>query len=283
MTISEQRIIDFRLRPPEKEFINAFPIETVAKNVKAMGLEVASSYANKSKSLLLGEMDEVGLKIGLMQGIHWGDIHITDQEIENIQQRYNGKMASFAYADLTKPIDEVVQDIETSINDRGFRGVAVETFHVGMNVDDERLFPVYEKCLELDVFVNLMSGPIGSMPDLSFTDPVRYEQVALKYPELKIVILHACYPYVTQACTLVSRSVRKGLPNIYLIPDMFLFEPGGRVYIEAIDAFPGNFLFASTYPYGPLVEAVNKTKVLLSDQKVREKVLYENAAKLLKL
>ncbi len=152
-----------------------------------------------------------------------------------------------------------------------------------MQVDDKRLFPIYEKCLDLGVFVHLMSGPIGSAPDLSFTDPIHYEHVTLKYPELKIVIFHACYPYVCQACALMLRSNRQGVSNIYLEPDAFVFAPGGSVYIEAMNAYPDNFLFASAYPYGVIKESVKQVNALPLDRKVRSKYLYDNALKLLKL
>jgi hypothetical protein len=152
-----------------------------------------------------------------------------------------------------------------------------------MAVDDPRLFPIYEKCLDLGVFVHLMSGPIGSMPDLGYTDPIHYEHVALKYPDLKMVIFHACYPYVNQACALMLRSIRHGVPNIYLEPDAFVFAPGGSVYVEGMKAYPDNFLFASAYPYGVIQETVKQVNALPLDRKVRSKYLYENAAKLLKL
>ena len=283
MSISKQRVIDFRLRPPEEEFKEEFPVDSVANNLKALGYKPAPSFLKRSKSLLLKEMDAVGVEVGVMDGIHWGDIHVTDEQVENVQKRYDGRLVSLAYANLNKPVKTILREIETSIVKRGFKGVSVETFHVGLAVDDKRLFPIYEKCLDLGVFVHLMSGPIGSMPDLSYTDPVRYERVALKYPDLKMVIFHACYPYVTQACTLVLRAIRQGTPNIYLEPDAFMFAPGGSVYIEAIKAYPNHFLFASAYPYGVIKESVKQVNALPLDRKVRSQYLYENALKLLKL
>jgi predicted TIM-barrel fold metal-dependent hydrolase len=283
MPITKQRVIDFRLRPPEEEFKEEFPVESVANNLKALGYKPAPSFIKRSKSLLLKEMDAVGVEVGVMDGIHWNDIHVTDEQVENVQKRYDGRLVSLAYANLNKPTKEITREIETSIVQRGFKGVSIETYHVGMAVDDKKLSPIYEKCLDLGAFVHLMSGPIGSMPDLSYTDPIRYEHVALKYPDLKMVIFHACYPYVTQACTLVLRSIRQGTPNIYLEPDAFMFAPGGSVYIEAMKAYPDNFLFASAYPYGVIKESVKQVNELPLDRKVRSKYLYDNAEKLLKL
>jgi predicted TIM-barrel fold metal-dependent hydrolase len=283
MPSAKQRVIDFRLRPPEDEFKEEFPVESVANNLRALGYTPAPSFMKRSKSLLLKEMDAVGVEVGVMDGIHWNDIHVTDEQVESVQKRYKGRMVSLAYANLNIPIKETTRQIETSIVKRGFKGVSLETYHVGLGVDDKRLFPIYEKCIDLGVFVHLMSGPIGSMPDLSYTDPIRYEYVAKRYPDLKMVIFHACYPYVNQACALVLRSIRQGVPNIYLEPDAFMFAPGGSVYIEALKAYPDNFLFASAYPYGVIKESVKQVNDLRLDRKVRSKYLYENAVKLLEL
>jgi predicted TIM-barrel fold metal-dependent hydrolase len=180
---------------------------------------------------------------------------------------------------------EVLADLEFSIRKLGFRGVALESYHgyPPMHVDDPQLFPIYEKCIELDVFVQLLSGSISSCPDLTFTDPVHYQHVADKYPELKIVIAHACYPYITEVISLIPNSIRKGKSNIFLEPDVYLFMPGGGVYAEAMNAFPDSFLFASTYPYGTFAESIEKVKKLPIGAKTRSKYLYENAAELLKL
>jgi len=283
MPSAKQRVIDFRLRPPEDEFKEEFPVESVVGNLRALGYKPAPSFMKRSKSLLLKEMDAVGVEVGVMNGIHWDDIHVTDDQVENVQKRYGGRMVSLACPNLKKPIKEVVREIETSIVQRGFKGVAIESFHVSMQVDDKRLFPIYEKCLDLGVFVHLMSGPIISMPNLSFTDPIHYEYVALKYPDLKIAIFHACYPYVYQACALMLRSARHGVANIHLEPDAFIFAPGGSVYVEAMKAYPDNFLFASAYPYGVIKESVKQLNKLPLDRKVRSKYLYDNAVKLLKL
>ncbi len=129
MPSAKQRVIDFRLRPPEDEFKKQFPVESVVNSLRALGYKPAPSFVKRSKNLLLKEMDAAGVEVGVMNGIHWGGIHVTDEQVENVQKRYDGRMVSLAYANLNKPIKEVTREIETSIVHRGFKGVALETFH----------------------------------------------------------------------------------------------------------------------------------------------------------
>jgi predicted TIM-barrel fold metal-dependent hydrolase len=281
---AKQSIIDFRLRPPVEETRIQFPPDQVVRNLDMfLHSKPAPSFLQRSTDLLFQEMDEVGVKLGVMSGSTWEGANLTDEDVANVQNRFPGRIIGLANADLEKPMNEALQGIENSIRKLKLKAVCVEGYHAlpPMYVDDERLSPIYEKCIELGVFVQLGSGSISSCPDMSFTDPVHYERVALKYPDLKIVIAHACYPYVAQAVTLIARRYRMGKPDIYLEPDMFLFMPGGSAYLEAMNIYPDNFLFASTYPYGALGESVERILKLPIDEKTRAKFFYDNAAKLL--
>jgi predicted TIM-barrel fold metal-dependent hydrolase len=280
---AKQSVIDFRLRPVTDEFRPQFP--DIIKNLEMFfHSKPAPSAMQWSMDLLFEEMDEVGVKLGVMAGATWGKgMHVTDEQVANVQKRFPDRLVALSNVDFEKPMNEILQEIENSIRKLKFKGVAVEASHASppMYVDDARLFPIYEKCIELGVFVQLGSGAISSCPDMTFTDPVHYERVALKYPDLKIVIAHACYPYVAQAVTLIARRYRMGKPDIYLMPDMFLFMPGGSVYVEGMNAYPDNFLFASTYPYGVIKESIERILKLPIDQEARSQFLYGNAAKLL--
>jgi hypothetical protein len=60
-----------------------------------------------------------------------------------------------------------------------------------------------------------------------------------------------------------------------------VMEPGGRLYVEAISMLPDQFIHASAYPLGPIMESVEMAlKFPLSDD-VMEKYMYGNAARLL--
>jgi predicted TIM-barrel fold metal-dependent hydrolase len=285
MSAAKQRVIDFRLRPPVDEFIPRFPKEIVTKKHEANCSRPTPSILRQSMDLLLEEMDDVGMRLGVINGIHWQDWEMSDEQVGRIQKKFPERLEALSTPDLAKPMKQIMRQIETSIRQYGFKGVAVQSYQHSppMHVDDERLFPIYEKCMELGVFVQLLSGSISSCPDLTYTDPVHYQHVATRYPDLKILIAHACYPYITQVIALIANAVRMGKPNLFLEPDMYLFMPGGNMYVEAINAFPDQFVFASTYPFGDIKESIEKIKQLPIDRKARAKFLYDNAANLLKV
>ena len=75
-----------------------------------------------------------------------------------------------------------------------------------------------------------MSGP--TTPDLAYNDPLAVDVVARTFPKLPIVCCHGFYPRVADILTVAFRN-----ENVFVSPDMYMFSPGGRLYIEAANGF----------------------------------------------
>ena len=72
--------------------------------------------------------------------------------------------------------------------------------------------------MEKPVF--LMSGP--TTPDLVYNNPDAIGRVARSYPRLPIVVHHGAWPRVTEMIGVAFRYA-----NVTLVPDMYVFQPGG--------------------------------------------------------
>ena len=74
-------------------------------------------------------------------------------------------------------------------------------------------------------------------------------------------------------------------PNVYVSPDQGMMNTvGTNDYVAAVNTFmEDQFLFASSFPTGPLVEMVDIYEELAIADDVRPKIMYENAARLLRL
>lgn len=79
----------------------------------------------------------------------------------------------------------------------------------------------------------LMTGPTS--PDLHFNDPAPVARVAQAFPQAPIVAYHGWWPNVQQAIGLAFR-----YDNVFLVPDMYLFQPGSQAYVEAANGFLGD-------------------------------------------
>ena len=123
-----------------------------------------------------------------------------------------------------------------------------------------------------------MSAPAG--PDISYCHPVHVERVAVDFPSLALIIRHACWPWVLEACGVAFRR-----RNIYLIPDAYgVSMPGYTHWVEAANTYLSDrLLFGTAFPIVPLKPMVRAFRKLPFRDGVREKIEYQNAARLLEL
>ena len=107
---------------------------------------------------------------------------------------------------------DAVRDFEHLVRDRGFRGLSVRPFMIGLPADDRRYYPLYAKCVELDVPVSIHSSANWTTVAVSdLGHPRHIDVVAADFPELKIMMSHAGYPWVLEAALLAWK-----YPNVYL-------------------------------------------------------------------
>ena len=85
----------------------------------------------------------------------------------------------------------------------------------------------------------------GNGPDASYSHPMVIDQIAADFPNLTIINTHGGYPWVTEILFVAYRR-----PNLYICPDMYLFnQPGWQDYVTAANfALQDRFLFGTAIP-----------------------------------
>ncbi len=144
----------------------------------------------------------------------------------------------------TGDLDSALRDI-AGFREQGFVGVALDNAMATppRHNDVPELDAVYELCCREGLLVSL-NGSFLLSPDLTYIDPVRIQHVALKYPELSIIVAHGCWPWVTQIC-----AVALMCPNVYLMPDLYPDMPEQDGFFSAVRAgLEGQLLYGSSYP-----------------------------------
>lgn len=123
---------------------------------------------------------------------------------------------------------------------------------------------------------------------ISLSHPLKYEDIAIKFPELKIVLAHMGWPWIIEAVSLAMK-----YENIYLdLSNVYTGTPYEHLKHVLIEAVPkriierfvfDKIIFGSDYPRmepGKIIEALKKLP--LSDY-VKTRILGRNATKVLSL
>jgi len=240
---------------------------------------------------LLSEMDQGGVQMAVLQGHppNAGFFSVND-EIAAIVAQHPGRFLAFAGVNPFEGA-KAVHELERCVRELAFKGCGEFGY---MDILDERCFPIYEKCVELDVPILIHFGFTLPTAPLKYGDPVPLDEVALRFPDLKIIAAHCAFPWFWQLAVVVARR-----PNVYvdvsalgMVPEVarlqailtFLNLSADRVL------FGTDFPFGSPATYAPYVRGLRMNfllRRLLGVAKVKpldiEKMMGGNARRLLKL
>jgi uncharacterized protein len=175
--------------------------------------------------------------------------------------------------------EEAIAELRRSVRELGLRGLNIDAGFYGtpLRADADILMPLYEECQRLGVPALVMSGP--TTPDLALNDPFAVDVVARIFPKLPIVCCHGFYPRVADMVAVAFRN-----ENVFVSPDMYLFSPGGRLYVEAANGFMRDQLqFGSSYPFRAMAQGVADLHAIGLSDVALEKVGSGNARRLLGL
>lgn len=154
-----------------------------------------------------------------------GKTFVPNEIVAGIAARHPDRFLPFAGTDIMRGSD-ALRDFEHWIRDRGFRGLSLRPFMIGLPADDRHYYPFYAKCVELGVPLSIHTSAnwtTGAINDLGH--PRHLDPVARDFPELRIVLSHAGYPWVLEAVLLAWK-----YPHVYLElaahRPRYLAEPG---------------------------------------------------------
>lgn len=275
------KIIDFRVRPPLKGFLHMVMYTNPARRdrfTRQLGLEPAPSAVAQSMDRLLDEMAAVDVVHGVITARNSGFLgSVSNADVAAIVDAYPGKFSAVAAIDPTHR-KAAIEAIDAALA-QGFRGVTIEpgAYPVPIYADDRTLYPIYAHLEDRGVPTVIMTGG-NAGPDLSYSHPVQLDRVAADFPDLRIVVSHGNWPWVSEIIHVAFRR-----PNVYISPDMYLYNmPGMNDYLRAADSFLADrFIFATAYPLVPLADYTRWFVGLDLKPENMRKCVYQNAATLL--
>lgn len=231
--------------------------------------------------LLLKEMNDCEVEYGVVGartclGLSY-EINDTLLDLnEKYPKRFIGA-AAIDYHDF-QHTDSIIQKY---CIDGPCKGIAMEPGfdNSPMRFDDPRLYPVFEKCQKENLFISYTTGM--GFDRLSRSTPEAVDNVARDFPDLKIIVSHACFPWVTEMAWICLTT-----KNVYMMPDMYIFNhPGSADFIQCIknDLINKKCIFGTAYPLTDMKEALRQTLSWGIPKENLENYLYNNAANILGL
>lgn len=276
------KIFDMRMRPPfqsiARGMFNSPGREIFLPEVFArrFGMHLAESARLQSMDLFIREMDEAGISMGAVPirkstGMDNGDL-------KKLGELYPGRFVGVGGIDPHDP--GCLAEIDACLAS-GAKAIFIEPGFCKppLKADNRAIYPIYEKCEAQKIPLFISFGGFVA-PDLSYTDPMLIERVALDFPNLQLVLAHGGWPNVNAICHVAFER-----PGVYLAPDLYTMNvPGNREYIEAANyLIPEKIMFGTAYPCVDMREAVAYYLHWGLNPDIFPDIMFNNAASFLKL
>jgi hypothetical protein len=180
------------------------------------------------------------------------------------------------------------QELERVVKQLGLRGLKLDAALQDFDLNDPRVFEVYECAAALGIPVlhhTGMSWAPGS--PLEQGQPIRLEKAIRKFPNLNFVLAHWGWPWVWEATALALK-----YPNVILDTSCLYYDsPGeffGFVFSQQIPttlierSLRNQVVFGSNYPRVEIKNLVKAWKSLQFTEGFLEKAFRTNAERLLR-
>ena len=115
----------------------------------------------------------------------------TNESLRKWVEAYPDRLIGICGHDPFVALWEGPRELERMVKEHGFKGMKLYPPYYQFYANDERLFPLYEKAIELDVVLTFHTGwtPLLNAP-MKYGHPEYLDEVGIRYPQLKVNMAH---------------------------------------------------------------------------------------------
>ena len=274
---SNGQIIDAWAQPILKEGFELLP-------------EVVRLFQQSGSADLLGKdltaeqmvemMDEAGVGRVMLSAWHRpGKWVISNDTVAAMVRQFPRRFVGVATVNLEKPV-EAVHELERAVKELGFKALRVVPWLWNRPPNDKFYFPLFVKCIELDIPFCTQVGHTGPLMPSETGRPVPYlDEVALTFPEIRIVAGHIGHPWTDEMIGVAWKH-----ENVFIDTSAYLpryYPPQLVHYLKTYGQ--DKVLFGTNFPQLPFARCVQQALALDLSDEVRAKFLHDNAKRVFKL
>ncbi|KIW89327.1 uncharacterized protein Z519_10181 [Cladophialophora bantiana CBS 173.52] len=167
---------------------------------------------------LVAMMDSAGVsQICLASWCRPGQVVFSNDQVAEFTRAYPDRIFGLASVDLLDPVN-AVRELEHYVVNEGFKGLRVVPWLWGLPPTDAHYWPLYVKCVELDIPFCTQVGHTGPLCPSEVGRPIPYiDTIALKFPQLKIICGHIGYPWTAEMVAVAWKH-----ENVYIDTSAYL-------------------------------------------------------------
>lgn len=206
------------------------------------------------------------------------NVMISNDEVAGFVAQAPDRLIGVGSVDISKPM-AAVREIRRCVQELGFKAIRVLPWLWELPPTDRRFYPVYTACCEMNVPFCTQIGHTGPLMASEVGRPIYLDQVALDFPELKIVAGHIGYPWTDEAIAVATKH-----ENVYIDTSAYTIKRYPQTLVEFMRGHGREkVLFGTNYPMIMPAKALEGLDTLALDAQAKAQFLGANAARVFRL
>ena len=188
--------------------------------------------------LIAVKMGRKGMPVGWQM-----DMRYVIEAVERYPNRFSGLIGVDPFSS-----QKGLREMEVAVKEYGFVGAHLYPHWFEMEPDHRRYYPIYSKCAELDVPIQMQVGHClrytDEHPLRSVGRPITLDTIACEIPEVKLVGIHIGWPWTEEMIAVAYKH-----KNVYIATDAYAPKYWDEKLVHYINTFGSQkVLFGTDWP-----------------------------------
>jgi Predicted metal-dependent hydrolase of the TIM-barrel fold len=234
------------------------------------------------------KMDQAGIERSLLIAVRAGDIRVPEsfevpyESVHKVCSEYPDRFSGLAGIDPFRGM-QGLRDLENAVNEMGFVGAHLYPHWCELPPNHRKYYPYYAKCSELGIPImmqvghNLVYSRKRRLPSVG--KPIHLDQVAIDFPELKLIGIHIGIPWTEEMISMCWKH-----ENVFTAGDAYAPKYWPESYVHYANSYgQKKVLFGTDWPVIDPVRAVEEFNQLNFRESASQRILRENALEVFNL
>jgi predicted TIM-barrel fold metal-dependent hydrolase len=194
------------------------------------------------------------------------------EEVAQICKDYPGRIFGSCNVDPNLRMN-AVRMVEIAVNEYDFRAIRMMGALTNCRPNDALCFPIYTKCIELNIPIVINIGFPGPLRYAKYQRPLDLDEVCVTFPELMVVATHNGHPWHLETVALLQKHA-----NFRLMTSGFLPKHIPQEIIYTLNTRAQHkVMFSADYPMQDFQRCVDEALKLQLRPGILRRYMRENA------
>ena len=161
--------------------------------------------------------DTISPTIAMTPALTLDEFRERCEEIANICKEHPGRLYGSFNVDPNYRMD-AVRMVEIAVKEFDFRAIRLFPATTNLTPLDPLCYPIYTKCIELDVPIVINCGFPGPLRYARMQRPIDLDDVCVTFPELTVVATHIGHPWHLETVALLQKHANFRLMTSGFVP-----------------------------------------------------------------